>query len=116
MRVWFYPVDEPDVYVIVRPDPATTIVCLSDGLTVARVAEAAGHLATVEEREWVRAHLGYAPVAEDPTYSVLDEHTKGEPLWHRSMIPNDMLWTGKVPRGELSQTAEREVASDRPSS
>ena len=107
MRVWFYPVDKPDVYVIVRPDPENTIVCLSDGLSAERIIEAAGRLTTREERDWVRAHAGLPSLKEDPTYSAIDKVTRGKGVWHRSMIPDGLLWTGKVPFGEHQETAER---------
>ena len=117
MRVWFYPVSEPGVYVVLRPDTETTIVCLSDGLTVEQVAEASAALGTVEERDWVRAYVGAPACREDPTYdpyATIDKQARGEPLWDRSMIPEGLLWTGKVPCGEHKETAEREVASDGP--
>jgi hypothetical protein len=112
MFVWFCPVEEPGVYVIVRPDPSTTVVCLSDGLTVEQVTQAAAQLATIEERNWVRKRLGYPSVKEDPTYAVVDKHTRGKVLWDRSMIPPDLLWTGEMPRGKHSQAAQWQVAGD----
>lgn len=111
MRVWFYPVEAPDVYVIVRPDAENTIVCLSDGLTFQRVLEAAALLATREERDWVRRYIGAPTVGEDPTFARADDFTEGD-TWDRSMIPEGLLWAGKVPCGEHKEAAEREVAGN----
>jgi len=109
MRVWFYPVNEPDVYVIVRPNPDVSIICISDGLPMERAIEAAALLATREERDWVRAHAGLPPVSVDPTWQAPSAY------WDRSMIPEGLLWEGKVPAyGEHSEAPEREVAGDSP--
>jgi hypothetical protein len=112
MYVWFCPVDEPGVYAIVRPDPETTVVCISDGLLMTDVAAAAALLATVEERDWVRTRLGYPTVHQDPTYAVVDDFMQGQTRWGRHMIPEGLLWTGKALDGECEEAAQRQMAGD----